>query len=153
MLLPQLVQFSGVFALTDILSGIGFTEGQVSVVEMSTSELVIWMHFVVSRAMQGTEHTTCVGQVLLFTSYKGNLDNQLRCEHQPKREVWLSAQSHCGYASQSLHRLASAIGNPLHALIEDTFHGLSMATFHGLAALSMALMWSIVPQSTSTPWP
>lgn len=38
---------------------------------------------------------TCVGQVFLFTSYEGNLDNQLRCRHQPNTGLGLSTGFQC----------------------------------------------------------
>lgn len=62
---------------------------------------------------------TCIQKVLLFTSYEGNVDNQLRCRHQPKSCRWLSAESHCGYTSSLLCCWASAFWKLPRAPIRD----------------------------------
>lgn len=97
MLLSQVILCPGGFALSDNFSGIDFTE------------VYAWARQRDALCSQKSHVglITRIGQMLLFTSYQGNLDNQFRCRHQQKGWLGFSAEFHCRYASVVLYCSAS----------------------------------------------
>lgn len=89
MLLSQVILCPTGFALSEYFSGIGST----GVYAWDSRKDAL------HRQQSHEGHVTCLGQMLLFTSFHRNLDNQFRCRHQLKTWLGFSAEFHCRYAS------------------------------------------------------
>lgn len=129
MLLSQVILCPSGFALSDSFSGIGF----MGVYAWASQRDGLHSH----KSHVG--HVTRIKQMLLFTSYQENLDNQFRCRYQLQRWLQFSAEFHCRYASVLPYCSASEFCD---LRVPPSGNRTSRVNLHGLVAASILWPWS-----------